>query len=86
MSLCAISMTLVPKKDKTQRMCINCHAINNIIVKYKYIILILNDMLYELDGSCVYFKINLKNRYYQIRMKEENECKTVFKTKYGLYA
>jgi hypothetical protein len=86
MSFCAISMTLVPKKDNTQRMCINCHAINNITVKYKYIILILNDMLYELDGSCVYFKINLKNRYYQIRMKEENECKTVFKIKYDLYA
>jgi hypothetical protein len=86
MSLCAISMTLVPKKDTTQRMCIDCHAINNIMVKYKHLILILNDMLYELYRSYVFSKIDLKNRYHQIRMKEGNECKTVFKTKYGLYA
>jgi hypothetical protein len=43
-------------------------------------------MLYELYGSCVFSKIDLKNEYHQIRMKEGNECKIVFKTKYGLYA
>ena len=67
-------------------MCIDCHAINNIMVKYKHLILILNDMLYELYGFCVFSKIDLKNGYHQIRMKEGNECKIVFKTKYGLYA
>jgi hypothetical protein len=38
-----------------------------------------------LHGSCVFSKINLKNGYYHIRMKEYDEWKTTFKTKYDLY-
>jgi hypothetical protein len=42
-------------------------------------------MLDKLHGSSVFFKIDLKNSYHQIRMKEWDAWKTIFKTKYGLY-
>ena len=40
------------------------------MVKYRYHILRLDDMLDELDESCAFSKIDLKNKYHHIRMKE----------------
>jgi hypothetical protein len=69
MSSCVVLVLLVPKKDKTLRMCVNFHAINNITVKYRHLIIRPDNMLDKLHEACIFSKIDLKSGYHYIKIK-----------------
>ena len=75
----------VKKKVGTLRMCIDYRQINKVTVKNKYPLPRIEDLFDQLKGASVFSKIDLRSRYYQLRVKEVDVPKTAFRTRYGHY-
>jgi hypothetical protein len=78
-------MIFVLKKDGTQRLCMDYHALNEITIKNKYLLPRIDDMFDQLWGACVFSKIDLWSWYHQLKIWECNIPKTAFVSRYGLY-
>jgi hypothetical protein len=59
----------VPKKDGTQRLCVDYRALNEVTVKNKYPLPRIDDLFNQLRGACVFSKIDLRSRYHQLKFE-----------------
>jgi hypothetical protein len=75
----------VPKKDGTQRLCMDYRALDEVTVKNKYPLPRIDDLFNQLHGVCVFSKIDLRLRYHQLKIRECDIPKTTFVLMYGLY-
>ena len=73
------------KKDGTLCLCIDYHGLNTITIKNRYPLPLISEILDRLNGSTIFSKIDLKNVYYRIRIKEGDEWKTAFHIRYKHY-
>ncbi|GKE03881.1 putative reverse transcriptase domain-containing protein, partial [Tanacetum coccineum] len=75
----------VKKKDGSFRMCIDYRELNKLTMKNRYPLPRIDDLFYQLQGSSVYSKIDLRSGYHQLRVRKEDIPKTAFRTRYGHY-
>src|SRR3954466_7263672 len=75
----------VEKKDRSERLCIDYLSLNEVTIKNKYPLPRINDLFDQLEGACVFSKIDLRSGYFQLKIREQDIPKTAFTTRYGLY-
>ena len=70
------------KKDKTLRLCIDYQQLNRVTIKNWYPLPMIDDLFDQLRGARVYFKIDLHTGYHQLRVREADIPKTMFRMRY----
>ncbi|GBG59595.1 hypothetical protein CBR_g49855 [Chara braunii] len=75
----------VPKNEGTLKMCIDYKGLNAITVKNREPLPCIDDLLDRVQGCQYFSKIDLKSEYHQIAIRPEDQHKTAFHTRYGLY-
>ena len=73
----------VPKKSGELRLCVDYRGLNAITIKNRYPLPLINELLDRLNSSVIFSKIDLRNAYHRIRIREGDEWKTAFRTRYG---
>ncbi|WVZ63477.1 LOW QUALITY PROTEIN: hypothetical protein U9M48_013104 [Paspalum notatum var. saurae] len=81
----AFSVLLVEKKDTdVKKMCVDYRVLNKGTIRNKYPLPRIDDLFDQLQGACVFSKIDLGSGYHHLKIRPSDIPKTAFTTKYGL--
>lgn len=79
------SVLFVKKKDGTLRLCIDYRQLNKLMIKNRYPLPRIDDLFDQIKGAAFFSKIDMRSGYHQVRIKDEDIEKTMFRTRYGHY-
>ena len=75
----------VGKKDGSLRPCIDYSPLNDITIKNRYPLPLMTSVFDQLQQAKVFTKLDLRNAYHLVRIREGDEWKTGFNTPSGHY-
>ena len=78
-------VVVVPKPTGEIRLCVDMRKANEAIVRERHPIPSVDDVLYHLNGSTMFSKLDLKWGFHQIELEQESRTITTFITHKGLY-
>lgn len=73
----------VPKKDGTLRLCVDYRGLNRVTLKNRYPLPLIGELMDRLRGARWFSRIDLRDAYHRIGIKESDRWKTAFRTRYG---
>ena len=71
------------KTDGSFRLCVNYWGLNNITIKNQYPLPLIGESLDRLGRAKQFTQLDLTSAYHRMRIKEGDEWKTAFRTRYG---
>ena len=71
------------KLDGSPRLCVDYWGLNNITIKNQYPLPLIGESLDRLGRARRFTQLDLTNAYYRMRIREGDEWKTAFRTRYG---
>ena len=77
------SVLVAKKRGKTLRLCIGYRQLNKVIIQNRYLLPRIDELFDQLRRARVYFKIDLRTGYHQLKVRETDIPKTAFRTHYG---
>ncbi|KAJ1208721.1 hypothetical protein NDU88_004104 [Pleurodeles waltl] len=81
----ASPLFFVPKPNGELQTCIDYRGLNKVTIKNKYPLPLIPALLEQVKRAKIYTKLDLRGAYHLVRMREGDEWKTAFKTRYGLF-
>ena len=73
----------VPKKGGGLRLCVDYRGLNRITIKNRTPLPLISETLDRLRRARRFTKLDLKDAYHRLRIREGDEWKTAFRTRYG---
>jgi hypothetical protein len=62
----------VPKKDSGLRLCVDYRGLNKVSIKNRHLLPLINKTLDRLQGATIFIKLDLKDAYHCIKIREED--------------